>query len=265
MVCFRVMKLLFKRLAAFLCAGGASLWPSGGAAARAAELEGGARVESYLAETIRELSLAWPKNRTIHIVCHGHSVPAGYFKTPVVDSLNAYPHLLFEGLKRRHPNAVVNVVVTAIGGEDSAQGAERFEREVLAFSPAVALIDYGLNDRRIGLEAAEAAWRRMVELAKAKGVKTLLLTPTGDTSARMESPDDPLNQHAAQIRRLAVELEVGLVDSLAATQAYLSGGGRLEELMSQSNHPNRRGHELVAKEALKWFDAAPRNPLPESK
>lgn len=246
---------MLKRMAAFLCAGWAWVWPPHAPLAEAAEAEGGARVESYLAETKRELSAAWPHNRTIHVVCHGHSVPAGYFKTPVVDSLNAYPHLVHVGLKGRYPNAVLNVVVTAIGGETSAQGAERFERDVLAFAPAVVLIDYGLNDRRIGLEAAEGAWRKMIELAKSRGVKVLLLTPTGDTSARMGAPDDPLTLHAAQIRRLAAENEVGLVDSFGATMAYLATGGRLGDLMSQSNHPNRKGHELVAEEILKWFDS----------
>jgi transposase len=30
-------------------------------------------------------------------------------------------------------------------------------------------------------------------------------------------------------------------------------GGRLEDLMSQSNHPNRIGHNLVARALMKWF------------
>ncbi|MEK5235702.1 hypothetical protein NST99_08380 [Paenibacillus sp. FSL L8-0470] len=32
--------------------------------------------------------------RTLNIVCHGHSVPSGYFATPIVDTFHAYPHLL---------------------------------------------------------------------------------------------------------------------------------------------------------------------------
>lgn len=35
----------------------------------------------------------WSDNWTIYIACHGHSVPAGYFRTPMVDPFNAYPHL----------------------------------------------------------------------------------------------------------------------------------------------------------------------------
>ena len=38
----------------------------------------------YLAELVQRCEIDWPKNETINIVCHGHSVPAGYFKTPVI-------------------------------------------------------------------------------------------------------------------------------------------------------------------------------------
>jgi hypothetical protein len=50
--------------------------------------------KTYLAPLSEELTKTWPKNRLVNIVCHGHSVPAGYFKTPVVDSFHAYPHLV---------------------------------------------------------------------------------------------------------------------------------------------------------------------------
>ena len=93
----------------------------------------------------------------------------------------------------------------------------------------------------------------MIEKAKAKGIPVILLTPTGDTRAKLDDPDDPLNQHAEQIRRLAAVHHVGLVDSLAAFKRHVASGGRLEEVMSQVNHPNRKGHELVAAELLGWF------------
>ena len=35
--------------------------------------------EAYLTNITFELQKKWPANRTINIVCHGHSVPAGYF------------------------------------------------------------------------------------------------------------------------------------------------------------------------------------------
>lgn len=209
--------------------------------------------EGYLASLCDSLRLQYPSNRTINIVCHGHSVPAGYFRTPVVDTFNAYPHLLHRALQERYPNAVINVIVTAIGGEASASGSKRFERDVLSHHPDLITIDYALNDRRLGLEEARVAWSAMIQTAKAHNIKVLLLTPTGDARAKLNDPTDPLNQHAEQIRKLAQEHQVGLVDSLAAFQEHLRQGGKLDDLMSQVNHPNRAGHDLVTRELRKWF------------
>lgn len=210
----------------------------------------------YLRDIVALLLAQWPNNRAVNIVCHGHSVPAGYFATPLVDTFNAYPALLHRELKHRFPCAVINVIVTAIGGEGSSAGADRFGADVLCHRPDVATIDYGLNDRRPGLAAAEAAWRRMIEASLAQGVKVLLLTPTWDNSGVLDSGSESwrdLARHAGQIRRLAAEYSVGLADSYAAFEAYVAAGGEVTDLLSWSNHPNRRGHELVARELLRWF------------
>jgi hypothetical protein len=93
----------------------------------------------------------------------------------------------------------------------------------------------------------------MIKQARSRGIKVILLTPTGDISADLGNIEDPLNRHAELIRNLAQSNGVGLADSLAEFRAYISDGGRLEDLMSQENHPNRKGHELVVKVLMKWF------------
>jgi Lysophospholipase L1 and related esterases len=210
---------------------------------------------TYLAEVARLCRTDWPRNRTVNIVCHGHSVPAGYFRTPEVRSLDAYPHLLRVGLAERYPHAVINVIVTAIGGEDSDAGARRFADAVLPHRPDVVTIDYALNDRRGGLERARKAWSSMISQAQTRGIKVILLTPTADLTANWDDPADPLCAHAEQVRALAREHGTGLVDSFAAFRQFVQEGGRLPALMSQSNHPNRQGHERVAKALLEWFPA----------
>lgn len=213
---------------------------------------------TYLAEIVAALKAQWPDNRTVNIVCHGHSVPAGYFATPLVDTFHAYPHLLHRGLKERFPFAVINVIVTAIGGENSTAGAQRFA-DVLAHRPDVVTIDYGLNDRRIGLEQARENWTAMIQAALTAGSRVILLTPTPDIT---QGPDaepaarQELGQHATQIRELAATYGVGLADSFAACQRYMADGGDLSDLLSWSNHPNATGHALVARELLRWFPMA---------
>ena len=211
---------------------------------------------AYLRDIVTLLLAQWPNNRTVNIVCHGHSVPAGYFATPMVDTFNAYPALLHRELKHRFPYAVINVIVTAIGGEGSPKGADRFAADALCHRPDVVTIDYGLNDRRAGLAWAETAWRSMIEASLAVGAKVLLLTPTWDNSSVLDPAGDAwrdLPRHAEQIRRLAGEYQVGLADSFAAFERHVAAAGDVTDLLSWSNHPNRRGHELPARELLRWF------------
>lgn len=209
--------------------------------------------QTYLSNVAAELRKEWPNNRMVEIVCHGHSVPAGYAKTPEVRSLDAYPNLLREGLASRFPHAVINVTVTAIGGENSIQGEKRFARDVVARHPDVVTIDYGLNDRDQDPVAVRAAWQSMIEQSKRNHIKVILLTPTGDLTAKMDDLSDPLTKQAVAIRVLAKEEEVGLVDSFELFRQEVARGTPLTSLMAQVNHPNRRGHELVAAGLLEWF------------
>ncbi len=205
----------------------------------------------YLKELTLLLSKIWPENHTVNIVCHGHSVPCGYFGFHTVNTFNAYPHLLHLKLKERYPMAVINVIVSGIGGENSESGAKRFERDVLNHSPDIITIDYALNDCGIGLERARKAWISMVEKALDKKIKVLLLTPTGRIAAPEQNSD--IEQHAEQIRALAKKYDIALADSFEAFKNYCASGGELSDLLSWVNHPNRKGHEMVADRIMQWF------------
>ena len=208
---------------------------------------------TYLSDLKTEIQKEWPKNRTINLVFHGHSVPAGYFKTPQVNTLAAYPNLVLKKLKAMYPLAVVNVIVTAIGGENSVKGAERVERDVICHHPDLILIDYGLNDRSCGLEKAYGAWNQMIQQAKNHGIKVILLTPSPDQSVNYADPENDLKKHADQIRKIATENQVGLADSYKAFEFLYPDKEQLSKYMSQMNHPNEPGHELIANELMKWL------------
>lgn len=209
--------------------------------------------KTYLDSFVNEMNVKWPKNRTLNVVFHGHSVPTGYNRTPIVNTLHAYPHLTLCGLKEHYPIAVINVITTSIGGEQSEQGAKRFKDEVLNHKPDVLFIDYALNDRGIGLERSEKAWRKMIEQTLRKNIKLILLTPTPDLKEDIISDDAQLQAYADMIRRLAAEYNVGLVDSYALFKDKAVKGEDLSIYMSQNNHPNALGHSLVANEILSWF------------
>ncbi|MDD6032585.1 MAG: SGNH/GDSL hydrolase family protein [Oscillospiraceae bacterium] len=211
---------------------------------------------SYLDPLLDEMARQWPNNRTINIVCHGHSVPAGYFATPYVNTFHAYPHLLHKLIKERFPFAVTNVIVTAIGGENAEGGAERFEKDVLSHKPDVVTIDYSLNDRSIGLDRARSAWESMIQAALGQNIRVILCTPTWDNSwYRQDEAWQQLVQHARQVRELADRYEVALADTFRAFERNISEPADLVRYLSHVNHPTEAGHQLAAQEIAKYFVA----------
>lgn len=207
----------------------------------------------YLLDIQQEMVKEWPNNRTINLVFHGHSVPSGYFKTPVVNTLEAYPYQLLKELKIIYPYAVINVIITAIGGENSISGAKRFSEEVLTHRPDVLFIDYALNDRGVGLEKAHQAWTEMIEKALKQNIKVILLTPSPDQRVSLLDTSSDLEQHAAQIRDLSAKYGIGLVDSYARFTEIAARGETIADYMSQVNHPNQKGHQIITQELLKYF------------
>jgi len=207
----------------------------------------------YLIEIKNELVKKWPDNRTINLVFHGHSVPAGYFKTPTVNTLDSYPFQVLRQLKEKYPHAVINSINTSIGGENSVSGQKRFKKEVLNHKPDILFIDYALNDRGVRLDESRKAWARMIERAQKDGIKIILLTPSPDMGVNLSEPDNELEKHANQIEELSKKYNTGLADSYSIFRQLKIDCNCVEDYMSQINHPNEKGHALIASEIMKYF------------
>jgi len=207
----------------------------------------------YLNDIKTELKKEWPENRTINLVFHGHSVPAGYFKTPVVNTLESYPFQLLKELKAIYPYAVINIIITSIGGENSMSGEKRFEDDVLIHKPDVLFIDYALNDRSIGLEKSKDAWEKMIKKSLKKGVKVILMTPSPDQNVIILEADNDLVKHAMQIKALSMKYELGLVDSYELFRQKVISGDSISLYMSQVNHPNEKGNFLISNGIMEYF------------
>lgn len=207
---------------------------------------------TYLSGIKKELVTQWPKNRTINLVFHGHSVPAGFWHDHEVHTLESYPYLTLGKLKAQYPYAVINVIVTAIGGENSLKGQKRFETEVLNHKPDVLFIDYALNDRFSDINAVKEAWEKMIQTALAQNIKVILLTPSPDQRLDILAIENPLEAHVQQIKQLAEKYHIGLADPYEHFKK-VAAKGELKDYMSHVNHPNQKGHELIVNELLKWL------------
>lgn len=64
-----------------------------------------------------------------------------------------------------------------------------------------------------------------------------------------------LYKHTQQINQLAAQYKTGLADSYNAFRKLVAEGNELKIYMSQVNHPNKAGHEIVLKEIMKLFAA----------
>ncbi len=208
---------------------------------------------NYLNDIKVELNKEWPKNRTVNLVFHGHSVPAGYYKAPLVKPFGAYPLMLLEELKEIYPYAVINIINTSIGGENAVSGADRFDSDVLVHKPDVLFIDYSLNDRGAGLEASKEAWVSMIGKALNDSIKIILFTPSPDTRMDILEPNNILEQHSKQVRNLASHYEIGLIDSYDLFRNKLLAGDSLSMYMSSVVHPNEKGHQIITDELIKYF------------
>ena len=180
-------------------------------------------------------------------------MPTGYWSGSKVHTLESYPQLLLLKLKSEYPYAVINIITTSIGGEWAEKGQKRFKKEVLPYKPDVLFIDYALNDMGIGLERSERAWSKMIEKALSKNIKVILVTPSPDQRQDITDKNNVLALHAEQIRRLAAKFQVGLADPFARFQEKAKLKGSVKDYMSHINHPNEKGHDLIAEELFKWF------------
>ena len=219
-----------------------------------------APIKTYSVQQLfTDLRAKWPKNRTINIVWHGHSVPSGYHKTPQVEPFGSYPFMVWQGMNQRFPTAVINSITTAIGGENSVKGAARFERDVLPYHPDLLFIDYAINDRSVKVEDVEKAWRSMIESAKKNQIPLVLITPTGTRFDNFKDPANDLSVRVALIKKLGQEYDVPVADVSAAWQKTLDSGTPQESLLSQGLHPNAKGHEIAAQEILRTLDEMDKN------
>jgi arylsulfatase A-like enzyme/lysophospholipase L1-like esterase len=207
----------------------------------------------FLSETRTELKKVWPANRSINLVFHGHSVPSGYFKDNVVNLNGSYPAIVLDSLNAKYPYAVINNIRTSIAGENAVKGAARFDQEVLIHKPDVLFIDYALNDRSTLLDVTAQAWESMIVAAKAKGIKVVLLTPTPDLKENILDDNAPLAKYADMIIGLGEKHNVAVIDNYHLFKELAYRQDDLSPYMSQNNHPNAKGHKVVAMEILKLF------------
>ncbi len=168
-----------------------------------------------------------------------------------------------------------DVINSGIGGHTTKMGRDRFDTDVLAHDPNVAIILFGANDSavdvwkdppatepRVSLEDYEANLRFFCRELQKRNVRVLLATPPPfrwtDALRKMYGkppydPDDPegfsvlIVHYAAAARKVAEEEGATLIDVWAAFERYDEEEDQsMDDLFLDGMHPNERGQKIIA-------------------
>ncbi len=200
-------------------------------------------------------------------------------------SPKGYVTLISNTLKSDFPSQPIEVINAGISGHRSNDMLARFQHDVLDQKPDLATINVGVNDvwhnfrtpdwsarvpagnsgRGVSLDAYLANVGKMIDMARAAGVRVWLVSPTLVYEDLDCAENRRLRQYAQAEKRLASEKGVGFVDlnSLfrATVAAYRKGAGQTQLLLTVDGvHMNDQGNALMAGGILKALGV----PIPDT-
>ena len=156
----------------------------------------------------------------------------------------------FANLLKKICEVEVEVINKSIGGEDSSGGLMRLEKDVLALSPDLVSIGYGMNDQnkiQIGNkippnEFGENISNIVRQISEKTNAEIILLTPCIPNPLWKYTSGD-MGLYADQIKMVAKRFGVCVADVFFLWQQELNAGKAHESLLANNiNHPNDYGH-----------------------
>lgn len=184
----------------------------------------------------------------VRVVCFGDSVTGVYYHT---GGRSAYPEVIRDALKTRHPESRVKVINAGKSGHTTTNGLGRIQQDVLVHRPHLVTVMFGLNDVAKG--SIDLYRKNLIEIVtkcRSAGAEVILCTP----NAVSETPDRPIAKVAAfaeVARAVAGQLSVPLADPHASLGTLRESDPETWRLsMSDEIHPNLRGHRRLAETIL---------------
>ncbi|HIE96108.1 MAG TPA: hypothetical protein EYQ63_03635 [Fuerstia sp.] len=206
-------------------------------------------------------------DRTLTIVTFGDSTTAPR------GTLKVYSQILTEEAAQHGPAG--RVINAGVGGNTTSRAKDRFDKDVLAHNPDIVVIQFGINDSavdvwkdppatepRVSLDTYTKNMRHFVRTLKDRQSQVILMTPNPlcwtDKLRQLYGkppyvPADTdgfnvlLRQYAAQVRIVAAEEDVRLIDVYDQFQKFGATAGQdVAELLLDGMHPNTLGQRKVA-------------------
>lgn len=215
--------------------------------------------------------------KTITVAFLGDSVTQGCFEVykngensveTVYDAKSAYSAKFKEFLNVLYPDAIIHIINAGISGDNSENGLNRMDEDVLQYHPDMLVVSYGLNDAgtfgAAGVGDYAARLKKIFEKAKSAGADVLYLTQnymTNEVSVRISDPlikriaadcvkvqnDKILKKYFEAGKVVAEEEGVLIVDGYSVWESLEKANVEVTELLANRiNHPVRVYHAYIA-------------------
>jgi lysophospholipase L1-like esterase len=187
--------------------------------------------------------------RPVKIVCLGDSITGVYYHT---GGRRAWADLVGIGLRQIYPRAQLEMINAGVSGNTTVDALKRLDADVLSHRPQLVMVMLGMNDvAKVPADVFRANLGEIVDRARRAGAEVILLTPTLVSPGDPSRPLEKVSDFAQITREVGRALHVPVTDTFRAFQSIQAVDHRAWiGLMSDTIHPNMRGHKVLAEEAL---------------
>lgn len=197
------------------------------------------------APTVLQIVQSLETGKPVKIVCFGDSITGIYYHS---GGRRAWSHALDRALRDIYPQSRFEMINAGISGNTTANGLERIEKDVLQHRPQLVAIMFGMNDvARTTAEDYRANLLEIVQRIRAVGSEIVLMTPNFIYDEDPLRPLSKLREYAQIMRDVAREQNVPLADAFQIyEEIFQTNQAEWIRLMSETIHPNMRGHRQFA-------------------
>ncbi|KUK94205.1 MAG: SGNH/GDSL hydrolase family protein [Euryarchaeota archaeon] len=184
----------------------------------------------------------------VQIVAFGDSISAGFAVR------KGFDHFWLEMLKEKYPQAEIAIKNEGVCGATSFDGLARLDWSVIAHSPDLVTVNFGINDMYMGIRLGEFK-SNVIEITEKiiEGSKSEILLLSSEPLLTPKFDKIVLSYYQT-LEDVAEEMEVGFVDVYGAWMRKVAEGVPLESLiLSGLDHPNELGYEIIAEELMRFF------------
>lgn len=212
---------------------------------------------------------ALEKEGAITIVVFGDSITHGSLLNEI-NYETVYWNLLRKKILNVRNYVPVNVINSGIGGVSAKSSLNRIDKQVLAYSPDLVIVCFGLNDVNGTLEEYLSSLRTIFEKCRNSGADVIFMTPNMlNTYVADDTPPEYLDyaektagyQNSGKMDlfmnsaiNLAIEMNIDVCDCYSKWKELNKTQDTTKLLVNRINHPIKEMHELFADSLFKMLD-----------